>query len=382
MYANPNTPFLSAEQIVNAIKALGGSRTILISGENGIGKTAVYHTLRSDPDFKEHFFSTPIVAPELSDGSVWMPDLDRENGVSRELPNERFGVSKHNQYGMPNSKPVAIFIDELFKAPQRIQTYLAPIVYEHQVGPFKFPEHSFVIAATNLGIEGLGDMAKPHMRNRLVQMYMRKPTAAEWFKWAVNNGIHPFILASINPERGEHTEVFDSFLDYEKGGKFEGRDLAKDNPMIFNPRDPSQLAYVTPRTLHAASDILWAADRAKLDAVTLDAMLTGVVGATYASKLGAYVRLGTSITPFDAVIADPDNAVIHPDPMVQVVQVSVLVSKAQDRAQAEKVCTYVSRMRSEMQTMFVGSVNDSKFVGMYLTVAAYAKMLAQHRELI
>jgi len=380
MYANPNTPFLSMEEIVKAIKAIGHKRTILISGENGIGKTAIYHALRKDPDYKDYFFSVPVVAPELSDGSVWMPDLDRENGVSRELPNERFGVSKHNQYGVPNSKPVAIFIDELFKAPQRIQQYLSPIVYDRQIGPFKFPEGSITITATNLGVEGLGDVSKPHMRNRLVQMYMRKPTAAEWHKWGVDNNIHPFILASLNPERGEHTEVFDSFLDYEKGGKFEGRELAKDNPMIFNPRDPSQLAYVTPRSLHAASDILWASKG--LSAVTLDAMLTGVVGAVYANKLGAYVRLGASITPFDAIIADPDKAAIHDDPMVQVVQVSMLVSKAQDRMQAEKVCRYVSRMRSEMQTMFVGSVNDSKFVGLYLTVAAYAAMLKEHRELM
>lgn len=378
MYANPNTPFLSAEQIVNAIKAVGDKRTILISGENGIGKTAVFHTLRADPAYASHFFSTPVVAPELSDGSVWMPDLDRENGVSRELPNERFGVSKYNQYGMPNSKPVAIFIDELYKAPQRIQTYLAPIVYDRQVGTFKLPEGSIVIAATNLGVEGLGDAAKPHMRNRLVQMFMRKPTADEWLKWAQQNNIHPFILASI---RHEHSDVFDSFLDYEKGGKYEGRDLSKDNPQIFNPRDPSQLAYVTPRSLHAASDILWGAERMGLDAVTTDAMLTGVVGSVYATKLGAYVRLGASVTPFDAIMADPDNAVVHPDPMVQVVQVSMLASKAQDRAQAEKACRYVNRMRSELQTLFVGSINDSKFVGVYLTVASYAAMLKQHREL-
>lgn len=379
-YTDPNTPFLPFNKIVDAIKAIGDKRTIIVHGENGIGKTAIWHALRADPAYSGYFFSTPIVAPELSDGSVWMPDLDRENGVSRELPNERFGVSKHNQYGMPNSKPVVIFIDELDKAPRRTQQYLSPIIYDRMIGPFRLPEGSIVIAATNLGIEGLGDSAQPHMRSRRVQMYMRKAWADEWLVWAVNNGIHHAIIASVSRE---HTEVFDSFLDYEPGGKYHGRDLKKDNPMVFNPRDPSQNAYVSLRSLHAASDILHAADKHKLDAVTVDAMLTGVVGAVYATKLGAYVRLGDAITPFDAIMADPDKAAIHPDPLVQVVQVSMLVSKSTtDRAQAEKTCRYVNRLHHDMQTLFVGSINDSQFAVVYCTVPAYGEMLKIHRELM
>jgi hypothetical protein len=40
--------------------------------------------------------------------------------------------------------------------------------------------------------------------------------------------------------------VFDSFLDYEKGGKYEGRELKKDNPAIYNP-------YVGARCIRFAS---------------------------------------------------------------------------------------------------------------------------------
>jgi hypothetical protein len=94
------------------------------------------------------------------------------------------------------------------------------------------------------------------------------------------------------------------------------------------------------------------------------------------------VRLGDSITPFDAVMSNPEDAAIHPDPMVQVVQVSMLVSKVQDRTEADKACRYVERLRSEMQAMFVGSVNDSSLVPMYLTVASYGRMLKAYRELM
>jgi hypothetical protein len=49
----------------------------------------------------------------------------------------------------------------------------------------------------------------------------------------------------------EHNFVFDSFLDYEKGGKYEGRELKKDNPAIYNPYE-AQDAYASLRSLHAA----------------------------------------------------------------------------------------------------------------------------------
>jgi len=370
--------FLSASDIVGAIKAVGDKRTIIIQGENGIGKTAIHSMLKADPDFSDHFFASPIVAPELTDGSVWMPDLDRENGVSRELPNERFGVSKRNQYGVPNSRPVVVFIDELFKAQRRMQQYLSPIIYDRLIGPFKFPERSVVIAATNLGIEGLGDSAQPHMKNRLIMMYMRKPTVAEWVIWARNNGIHPVIISAVL----EYPEVFESFLDYEAGGMHAGKDLAKLNTQVFNPRDPSQDAYVTPRSLHGASDIMYGADQFKLSPVVVDAMLAGAVGPVFANKLGAFVRLGKAITPFDEVINDPLNAPINPDPMVQVVQTNMLVSRVTTRTEAEAASMYVLRMRSEMQALFTGAVNDSKFAPTYMTVPSYTKMLKQYRELM
>ena len=94
--------FLSASQVVSLVAAIGDKRTVIVEGENGIGKTALFHALRKLPKFADHIAVQPIDCTQLSDGSVWMPDLDRENGVSRELPNERFGVSAFNQLGVNN----------------------------------------------------------------------------------------------------------------------------------------------------------------------------------------------------------------------------------------------------------------------------------------
>ena len=188
--------YLSFTQVLNLIATVGHKRTIIVEGENGIGKTALFHALKALPKFANHIAVDPIDCTQLSDGSVWMPDLDREHGVSRELPNERFGVSKDNQRGINGGKPVLIMLDEIAKAPQFIKNVLAPIVYEQRVGPYHFVEGSVVFCGTNLAVEGLGDSIQAHLRNRLVFVKMRKPTAKEWVQWAVEKGINANVIAN------------------------------------------------------------------------------------------------------------------------------------------------------------------------------------------
>jgi MoxR-like ATPase len=41
--------YLSFTQTVNLIAAVGHKRTIIVEGENGIGKTALFHALKKMP---------------------------------------------------------------------------------------------------------------------------------------------------------------------------------------------------------------------------------------------------------------------------------------------------------------------------------------------
>jgi hypothetical protein len=303
-----------------------------------------------------------------------MPDLDRENGVSRELPNERFGVSKHNQLGVNGSKPIVCFLDEVAKAPQFIKNVLAPIIYERRVGNYHMPEGSVVFCATNLAVEGLGDSIQAHLRNRLVFVKMRKPTADEWVKWAIDSGkVHSSVIAFV----AQYPQVMDSFLDYEKGGKHEGKTLASDNGMIFNPKSTA-LAYATPRSLVAASDVLTEGEGV-LDDDTLEAALTGTVGSVTAENMGSFIRFGRDITPLERVLRDPATAPISENPTAQLVQIFQFVSRVDNRADAEKIVDYVWRMRGEMQSLFCNSVAQSQRVAMYVTLSNFGRMLASHK---
>lgn len=364
---------LSFTQVLNLIAAVGDKRTVIVEGENGIGKTALFHALKKHPKFANHIAVDPVDCTQLSDGSVWMPDLDRENGVSRELPNERFGVSKVNQLGVNGAKPIMVFLDEIAKAPQFIKNVLAPIIYERRVGNYHMPEGSVVFCATNLAVEGLGDSIQAHLRNRLVFVKMRKPTAGEWVQWAIDKGVNASVIAFVN----SYAQVMDSFLDYEKGGKHEGKQQDKDNGYIFNPRSMA-LAYATPRSLVAAGDVLDAGDGV-LDDETLEAALVGTVGATTAESLSSFVRFGRDICSLERVLKDPATAPLSDNPTAQLVQVFQFVSRVDTREDAEKVVEYVWRMRAEMQSIFCNSVAQSQRVSIYVTLANFGKMLAAHK---
>ncbi len=365
--------YLSSSQVINLIAAVGHKRTVIVEGENGIGKTALFHQLKRLPKFANHIAVDPIDCTQLSDGSVWMPDLDRENGISRELPNERFGVSKTNQRGVNGGKPIMVFLDEIAKAPQFIKNVLAPIVYEQRVGNLHFVEGSVIFAATNLSIEGLGDSIQAHLRNRLVFVKMRKPTAEEWVKWATDAGINPMVIAFVSNE----PRVMASFLDYEKGGAYEGKDMSKDNGFPFNPKSTQQ-AYATPRSLAAAGDIL---DEGLgiLDDTTIEQALIGTVGYTTAEALASFVRFGREICDYARVIKDPATAPLSSNPTAQLIQVFQFVSRAKDRTEAEAIVTYVWRMRAEMQSIFCNTVATSQRVDLFITLTDFGKMLAEHK---
>lgn len=358
-------------QGVSAIKAFGAKRTLVFQGENGIGKTALFHHVARDPFFANHIAVKPIDCTQLSDGSIWMPDIDRELGVSRELPNERLGVSKTNQKGINGSRPVIIFLDEIAKARQYIKDVLAPIVYERRVGNYELPEGSVVFCATNLDCEGLGDNIQAHLRSRLTFYQLRKPTQAEWKTWAINVGIAPEVIACTE----EHPQWFDSFLDYEPNGKFYGRSLEKDNPHIFNPRG-SQESYVNPRSLHAVSDLVY--ERELVDNETFLGGMAGTIGEPAAELLNSFIKFGDETPAYQEIVNSPASCRIPSNPVAQIITTLKCVTQTNTRDEAEAVSEYIMRMRKEMQSMFCNNVANSTRAGTFITVNNFKKMIGDN----
>lgn len=366
--------YLNSTQIINLIANGPKNRTVIIQGETGVGKSAIFHAMRAMPAFANHHFEY-VDCTQLDIGSVWVPDLDREAGVSRELPNERFCVGPHNHKGVNGARPLVIFLDEIGKARQAIKDALAPVIYERRLGQWHFPDGSIVIGATNLGIEGLGDDFQAHLRSRVSMLYMRKPSAKEWIQnFAIPHKLSPVMIAAVE----QMPKMFDSFLDYESDGKYTGKNLERDNAMIFNPR-AQQDAFLSPRTAHAASD--WIKCRAQLgDDSALQAVLEGTMGSAATEHVMSTLRFGDQLPTFERVVQDPENAPLAKSPVAQIVQVFQFVTQVSTRAEVEAVMTYVTRMKTEMQGLLVNYVANSG--GAQLVVwTTNTRFLALLREL-
>jgi hypothetical protein len=372
------TQVLNHKQVAALIKATGHEQTILIEGEAGVGKTALAHEFKTDPFFTNHLIVEPIDCTQLSDGSVWMPDIDRDAGVSRELPNERFGVHKENQRAVPGGVPIVVCLDEIAKARQFIKDVLAPIVYERRIGQFYMPEGSVVFGCTNLSLEGLGDSMQAHLRNRITIVQLRKPTQQEWVRdFAIPKKLSPELIAATEM----FPQIFDSFVDYAPGGKYEGKPQHKHNAWIANPTDAGQGQVVTPRSLHAASKIILNCKRAgDVDDDTLQCALNGTVGEAFGRELTSFIRFGRDIPSFERVVADPAGTPLASSPVAKIVQVFQFITQTQTLQQAEAVTEYVQRMPGEMQSLFINSVANSSAIGTFATNRRFGQMLAENRR--
>ena len=367
--------FLNATQVVSLIKAVGHKRTVLVEGEAGSGKTSLHYELAADPQFKGYYTPKPVDCTQLSDGSVWMPDIDRSRGVSRELPNERFGVNDENHKGVEGARPALICLDEIAKTRQFIKDVLAPIVYERRVGNYEMPEGSVVFGCTNLNEEGLGDHMQAHLRNRLIIVQMRKPTKNEWVQnFAVPNGLNENVIAAVEM----YPMVFDSFMDFRVGGTHSGKTQSRENPYISDPANAGQEQVVTPRSLHAASDLIDV--RPGMDDDTLQHALEGTVGQAFAANIMSMIRFGDKLPNYDRVIADPAGAPLPTNPTAQIVQCFQFIKQVQDKEEAEAVSEYVQRMRAEMKSLYVNSVANSRNkLTLFALSATFNAMLTQNR---
>lgn len=365
---------LSFKQVVSLIAAIGSMRTVIVQGENGIGKTAMFNALRAMPPLKNHI-STLVDCTQLAVGGMWMPALDLEKGISRELPNERFGLSAHNQYGVNGARPVLVAFDEIAKVSRAIQNDIAPLLYERRMGVFRAPEGSIVCGFTNLTIEGLGDAMQPHLLNRIVVVQMRKPTKDEWIQHVAGiPGFSPEVMAFVE----QYPQVMDSFLDYESGGKYAGKDMSKHNGYIYNPKSVG-VSYASPRSLHAASDVINLCKASgNVDDETLQAALAGTIGATTAEAMGAYLRAGRDICSFERVVAEPKDAPMPENAVAQLTQVFQLVTNTNNKKEAEAVTIYVGRMQEEMQALFCTTISKSSNAGLFVMIKAFQVMLAKH----
>ncbi len=321
-------------EIVDLIANVGTTRTVLVEGDMGIGKSSILKLLaKRFPDHAPCYFD--CTTKDL--GDLYIPDLDRDRGCVTFLPNEQFGIH--------TGKPLILMVDEFGKANPSVKNGMLVPMLERTIGNTKMPEGSIVFATTNLGAEGVGDLLPPHARNRIIVVRMRKATSDEWLTgYAINNNIHPAMMGFVK----EFPQVGQSFTEVPN---------PDDNNYIFHPKRQAS-AFFTWRSAEAGSDLLW--QREHLSDDTLTGALIGTIGNRAALDLMAFVKLADKLPTLESIKTDPSNAVV-PDSASAVCMVVYRALASIEKDWVDAWLTYMNRLSAEAQGLFAMGVKPSTY---------------------
>ena len=328
---------LSLDQAVQLIATVGTQRTVLLQGHMGCGKSSTLDTLRGMfPDHHACYFD--CTTKDLGDISI--PSLNTDEGYVKYLPNEEFGLH--------TGKPVILMVDEFGKANPAVKNALLRDMLERD----RFPEGSIIYATTNLGAEGVGDLLPPHARNRITVVEVAKPTADAMVEFGINDNWDHSVLGFVK----DFPQVLQSFQDVPN---------PTDNPYIMHPKE-QRAAFITPRSLHSASDTLKLRDQ--LDDVTLTAALTGTIGMRGAMDLMAFVKLSDQLPSLESIKQDPLNAKV-PSSASAVCMVVYRALSTIDKDWVDAWMQYMVRLDKEAQGLFANGIRGNKYTkrGMIMT---------------
>ena len=324
------------DSCVNIISAIGHQTTVMLQGDIGTGKSATRHMLNKM--FPTHrVFYLDCTTKDV--GDLMLPkimELDENDQFVRYVTNEEIGLHV--------SGPVIIMVDEFGKANKSVQNALLCLMYERFMGSMKLHPESIVYATTNHGAEGVGDMLPPHTRNRMTVIPVKKWDNEQWIGWGINNGVDHNVLLFAK----EHPEIFHSFTDVKD---------PESNPYIFHPK-VQRAAFITPRSLENASNIVKVRDRLGADATT--AALIGTIGERGGLDLSAQLSIADQLTSLEDIKNNPKTAKV-PENAAAICMIIYRTMSNIDRSWIDAWMDYFQRLPAEAQGMFVNGVYADKF---------------------
>ena len=329
---------LNLDQAGALIKSVGHLRTFLLQGHMGTGKSSLLTTLAADPDLSNHvpcYFD--CTTKDL--GDITLPNIK----VNQDVPYVTYATNE--ELGAQENKPTILMSDEFGKANPAVKNALLRLILERKIGSYTLHPNSIVFATTNLGSEGVGDLLPAHARNRITVVETKKPDAMEWVEWGIGNGVDHTILGWVK----DNPQVMQDFRDVPN---------PDDNQYIFHPKAVDRAAFCTPRSLHAASDILQ--NREGLDDNTLTAALMGTIGTRAAMVFMAVLKLADQLPSLESIKTDPDNATVPTSASATCMVVFRSLSTV-ERDWMDAWMTYMLRLGTEFQSLFANGVRSSKY---------------------
>jgi hypothetical protein len=346
---------VSLKQAASVILATPMNRYFL-QGEPGIGKSSLLKSLSASlPDHEVAY----IDVPNMDLGDIAMPVIDHEAKVTRYYPNSRFKIHL--------GKPVITMLDEYSKGFDPVKNMLHPMleVSNPRLGDVPIHPDSIVFLTGNLSSDAVGDNLKAHSRNRIIPLTVRKPDADEWLEWAVNNDIEPVVMAWVR----QFPHALASYTDEAQG----------DNPYIYNPKK-MQMAFVSPRSLERASNIVKVRD--KIDADTLIAAMSGAIGEAASRDMQAFIEYQDQLPTWENMIKNSKTCDVPSSAGACAVLIFGAITKI-DKSTITPFMQYLERFEPEWQACFAINVAKSPTKqSIAFSSTAFADWVAKNEDLL
>ena len=329
----------------------------LLEGEPGIGKSSIMKTLKAA--LGEGYAYAYFDCAQKDLGDIAMPTVNRELRVTEYFPNAALQLQ--------SGKPVVIMLDEFAKAPPPVQNMLHPLLEEHnpRLGDVELPAGSLVFLTSNLSSDGVGDVVKGHTLNRVTRVRVAKPDSDQWLEWALNNDIEPVVMAWVR----QFPQALASYTDGDQA----------ENPYIYNPR-AMQKAYVSPRSLSRASNIVSKRDLLSQNALT--AALAGTIGESAARDMQAFIVYQDQLPTWDNITSKPKEAPVPTSAGASAVLIFGAIAKVTNETMTP-LMTYLERFEPEWQACFAINIakNPSK-QSIAFSSPAFANWVQKNEDLL
>ena len=220
-----------------------------------------------------------------------------------------------------------LFLDEFFLATRSVQNGAYQLLNDRALGEYRLPSDTITLVASNRPEDkaGLvGGSFDSALVNRFATHFEIVPDVNAWAEWALENDVLPELVAFIR----FRPELLHEFAD---GGIPKGT-----------------VAYSTPRSLVATSDII----KLGLSATLEQAAIEGSIGNAVASELAGFLHIVRTLPDVNGILRDPVGSDI-PNETSTLYALTSLLGKRADEDTFPAVVRYLSRTSEEFAILAV-----------------------------
>ena len=337
-----NLPEISLEKALNHISEyytelirrespLCNAVTFFLWGKPGIGKTQGICQLaeRLEKDVGKKVCVTYIKLSDhgptdLSGIMVW----DNKKEKTKWLKPEMFDVN-------PSKEVINLFfLDEIPDAAVQVEKIANQIIDYKKVASHKFPANCLFIGAGNRNKDYCMTYTMPKsLANRMLH-YNVQPDFEGWKKWAVNQGVHPYVLG---------------YLSYDN------------SKLCVEEINPERVAFPSPRSWMALSDYMNIMHGKTVEELHYE--ISGLIGREYALEFENWCRIQSQLPKTEDIFNG--NNPSYPrtaDALCALISsMTIYVRRNRDDITLEQLqhaCKYADRFTVDFKTMFFGNLSQ------------------------